>query len=125
MSVEERTAFWQAKADLQMARRHLQILLASWRAAQPAIEAAGAVLDQTYQAQLQARLSSGPIPPGQMALYRPAHRDALDVCTGPDAAVVLQGFEDLLRHITTALTTRNAQQEGPDDGQHPDDRPAA
>ena len=121
--VEERQAFWQARADLQQAKQHLQILLASWRASQAAIDAAAAVLDRRHVAMLQARYPQGPIPVGETSLFYPAHREAVDACTGRDAAAVLQGFEDLLSHITTALTT--TPHEGPDDGQHPDDRPAA
>ena len=34
MSVEERAAFWQAQADLRLGKKHLEILLSAWRAAE-------------------------------------------------------------------------------------------
>jgi hypothetical protein len=123
VSVEERYAFWKGRADLRLGKRHLEILLAAWRAAQPAIEAAAAVLNASHQERLQARLREAPIPPGEMALYHPAHREAVDLCIGRDAAIVREAFEEVLEHICTALTTpAQPQDEGDPDGEF---RPAA
>jgi hypothetical protein len=85
MSVD-RVQYWKDRADLLLGKQSAELLLAAWRAAQPAIEAAGDVLNRTAHAHLQARLNNGPIPIGQMALYHPAHRDALDRITGREAS---------------------------------------
>jgi hypothetical protein len=125
MSVEERTTFWQAKADLQMAKRHLEILIAAWRGALPALETAGRVLDQRHVARINARYPAGPIPVGETSFFHPKHRETVDGCTGPEARAVLQDCEDLLAQISEALTSPDQRQpEGEDDG-HPDQPTAA
>jgi hypothetical protein len=118
---DQRRQCWRDRATMSMGRRHLDALLAAWRALAPALADVKDVLDRAH---LQRLAALGPIPPQDALLHQPRHRPALETLID-DGQAVMDAADSLWALLTEELGRATSTPNTAHEGDTPDDRPAA